>query len=110
MNETVIRKESPKQKNRSNLRQLRNGKQLQSPKPKNQKATMNQSNSTKSKPDQLSPKTPRTSPNNHQSHQTQTSQTGTTDSEIKKLWTNLNDPISYSGNSAAILNKIKSFK
>ena len=111
VSETAKRKESPKQKNPSNLRQLRNGKRLASPKQKNQKVTTNPSNLTKNKPDQVSPSSPKTSQANPQSSQTQTSQTGTTASKrIRDMWTNLNEPISYSGNSAAILNKINSFK
>ena len=111
VNETVKRKENSKQKNPSNLRQLRNGKRLPSPKQKNLKVTTNPPNSTKSKPDQVSPNSPKISQTNPQSSQTQTSPTGTTASKrIRDMWTNLNEPISYSGNSAAILNKINSFK
>ena len=107
----VKRKENSKQKNPPNLRQLRNGKRLPSPKQKIQKVTMNPPNSTKNKPDQVSPNSPKTSQANPQSSQTQTSPTGTTASKrIRDMWTNLNEPISYSGNSAAILNKINSFK
>ena len=39
-----------------------------------------------------------------------TTQTGITASDVKKIWTDLKDPISYSGNSANILNRIKSFQ
>ena len=109
----ILSEKTPKEKEKSNPknqpspRQLRNGKQLPSPNPpKNQ---TNQQTSTKNKPDP-NPNQPTTSPNNRRSPRTRTSPTGTTDSNVKKLWTNLEEPISYSGNAAAILNKIKSFK
>ena len=50
---------------------------------------------------QSNPKTRQSSP---------TSQTGITASDVKNLWTDLKDPISYSGNSTKILNKIHSFQ
>ena len=109
----ILSEKTPKEKEKSNPknqqspRQLRNGKQL--PSPNRQKNQMNQQTSTKNKPDP-NPNQPTTSPNNRRSPRTRTSPTGTTDSNVKKLWTNLDEPISYSGNAAAILNKIKSFK
>ena len=112
----ILSEKTPKEKEKSNPksqpspRQLRNGKHLPSPNPpKNQTNQTNQQTSTKNKPDP-NPNQPTTSPNNRRSPRTRTSPTGTTGSSVKKLWTNLDESISYSGNAAAILNKIKSFK
>ena len=73
------------------------------------KATQNhRAQSTKSPEPTSSQAHHQSSPINRQSHPT--SQTGITASDVKNLWTDLKDPISYSGNSTKILNKIRSFQ
>ena len=77
-----------------------------SPKPK---ATQNPPvQSNKSPEPTFSQSHPQSSPTTRQS--SPTSQTGITASDVKKLWTDLKDPISYSGDSAKIFNKIRSFQ
>ena len=78
------------------------------PSPK-QKATQNPPvRSTKSPEPTSNQAHHQSSPNTRQS--SPTSQTGITASDVKKIWTDLKDPISYSGDSAKILNKIQSFQ
>ena len=78
------------------------------PSPK-RKATQNQPLQTTKSPEPTpSQAHQQFSPTTRQSHPT--SPTGITASDVKKLWTDLKDPISYSGNSTKILNKIHSFQ
>ena len=46
----------------------------------------------------------------HSPKSSPTNPIGITASDVKQLWTDLKDPVSYSGNSAEILNKVKSFQ
>ena len=91
-------------------RRLRNGKTIQSP-------NQNQNQKANPKNPKTMTETPRTAtssnPNHNQvplSSQRPNSPIGITGSNLKRHWTDLNQPLSYSGNSAAILNQIKSFK
>ena len=73
------------------------------------KATQNHPAQTTKSPEQTSSQAHhQSSPTTRQSHPT--SPTGITASDVKNLWTDLKDPISYSGNSTKILNKIHSFQ
>ena len=94
-------------KNQSS-RRLRNGKTIQSP-------NQNQNLKANLKNPKTMTETPRTSSNSNHNQvplpsQRPNSPIGITGSNLKRHWTDLNQPLSYSGNSAAILNQIKSFK
>ena len=77
------------------------------PSPK-QKAIQNHPVHSSKSPEPTSQTHPQSSQTTRQS--SPTSQTGLTVSDVKTLWTDLKDPISYSGDSAKILNKIRSFQ
>ena len=97
--------------NKQSSKVLRNGKRLPSPN-RNQNPTATQTNQQTSKKNKLGQDSEKTNlPHpNLPSHPIPTSPTGITASKIKHLWTDLKEPLSYSGNSSALLNKIKAFK
>ena len=91
----------------------KNQQRSESPKPKpNQPHLPHQSNQTVNQNHNNTTQDPKLSPpNRRQSPKPNpTSPTGITASDVRQLWTDLKEPVSYSGNSAEILNKIKSFQ
>ena len=88
--------------------QQRNGNQKPKPSPPHRHHQSNQTVSPNHKDTTQDPNNPTTPP--HSPKSSPTNPTGITASDVKQLWTDLKDPVSYSGNSAEILNKIKSFQ
>ena len=110
-------KNDPKKKNPENpqrnenltQRPNQNEQRKSNPNPKvNQKPSTPETNPKILKSNQSTP------PDHHQTsqsaNQNQINPNTITVSEVKRLWTDLSDPIAYSGNSKHILNRIKSFQ
>ena len=96
---------SPTIENEQNQpRRLRNGKKLPEPNPSTSQKTKNRSTLNKKKHDH--PGSPR--PESQIPHPQQAPNT-LTDSDVAAAWRNLDNPFSYSGNTATILDQIKSF-
>ena len=110
-------KNDPKKKNPENLQ--RNENLTQRPNPNEQRKTSpNQKANQKPSTPETNQKIPKsnqsTAPDhqkiNQSANQNQINPNTITVSEVKRLWTDLSDPIAYSGNSKNILNRIKSYQ
>ena len=107
-------KNVPKKKNSENQqrnenptpRRNQNDQRKPNPSPKvSQRPSTPETNPKTPKPNQpVPPHKPKT---NQSANQNQINPNTITVSEVKRLWTDLNDPIAYSGNSKNILNQIK---
>ena len=110
-------KNDPKKKNPENLQRKENLTQRQNQNEQRKTSPNQKANQKPSTPEtnQKIPKSNQSTPPDHQkinqsANQNQINPNTITVSEVKRLWTDLSDPIAYSGNSKNILNRIKSYQ